>query len=125
MKEYPEDLKREVISQHESGITVAKIAESLSVSRSTVYEWIKQSDQNSDVTVIGIIDRGYINILADDPQRFLVASAAKVAVGFSLSNDRFSECAPLRFSFSARQTASFARSAEASRRACRDVFILV
>ena len=49
MKEYPEELKREVISQHESGISVAKIAEELSISRSTVYEWIKQSDQNADV----------------------------------------------------------------------------
>ena len=49
MKEYPEELKQEVISQYESGISVSKIAEELSISRSTVYEWIKQSDQNSDV----------------------------------------------------------------------------
>ena len=48
MKEYPEELKREAISQHESGGSVAKIAESLSISRSTIYEWIKQSEQNVD-----------------------------------------------------------------------------
>ena len=40
MKEYPEELKLEVISQYESGISVAKIAKELSISRSTIYEWI-------------------------------------------------------------------------------------
>ena len=33
MKEYPEELKLEVISQHKSGISVAKIAKELSISQ--------------------------------------------------------------------------------------------
>ena len=46
MKEYPEAIKQEAIDQHASGVSVAKIAEILSVSRSTVYEWIRRSEQN-------------------------------------------------------------------------------
>ena len=48
MKEYPKKLKQEVINQHTSGVSVAEISESLSITRSTVYEWIKQSEKNTD-----------------------------------------------------------------------------
>ncbi len=42
MNKYPETVKQEALTYYESGINANKISETLSISKSTVYKWIKE-----------------------------------------------------------------------------------
>lgn len=47
MNRYSDTVKQEAIDLHKSGIPAAKVAESHSISRSTVYKWLKEQDNVS------------------------------------------------------------------------------
>lgn len=44
MNKYPETVKQEALTYYESGINAKEIAETLSISKSTVYKWINEGN---------------------------------------------------------------------------------
>lgn len=46
MKQYSDIIKQEVIQRHKSGLFASRIAESFSISRRTVYKWIKEREND-------------------------------------------------------------------------------
>lgn len=47
MNKYPNHIKQSVLKSHAAGASVSEIVESLSISRSTVYKWLKENNNSS------------------------------------------------------------------------------
>lgn len=57
MNKYPETVKQEALTYYESGINAKEIAETLSISKSTVYKWIKKWSNTVPNNLIAYLKR--------------------------------------------------------------------
>lgn len=55
MKKYDEKIKRSVIERFSKGETVLQISKATSISRPTIYSWVKESDNNLNTKSIWAI----------------------------------------------------------------------